>query len=39
MFDLRMAARAALTVPLADPARVAGPGFRYRPDLTVEAST
>jgi hypothetical protein len=39
MFDLRMAARAAMTVPLADPARVAGPGFRYRPDLTVEASS
>jgi len=31
MFDLRMAARHALTVPLADPAKVAGPSFRYRP--------
>jgi hypothetical protein len=31
MFDLRVAARHALTVPLADPAKVAGPSFRYRP--------
>ena len=31
MFDLRMAACHALTVPLADPAKVAGPSFRYRP--------
>jgi hypothetical protein len=36
--DLRMAARQALTVPLADPAKVAGPSFRYRPDLAVEPS-
>jgi hypothetical protein len=33
MFDLRMAARQALTVPLADPTHVAGPSFRYRPKL------
>jgi hypothetical protein len=31
MFDLRIAARQAMTVPLADPAKVAGPSFRYRP--------
>jgi Ferritin-like len=31
MFDLRMAAHQAMTVPLADPAKVAGPSFRYRP--------
>ena len=31
MFDLRMAARHALTVPLADGTKVAGPSFRYRP--------
>jgi ferritin-like protein len=31
MFDLRMAARQAMTIPLADPAKVAGPSFRYRP--------
>jgi hypothetical protein len=36
MFDLRMAAKQALTVPLANPEQVAGPSFRYRPDLTVE---
>ena len=29
MFDLRMAARQALSVPLADPALVAGPAFLY----------
>jgi len=29
MFDLRMAARDAFTVPLADPAKVAGPAFKY----------
>jgi hypothetical protein len=33
MFDLRMAARHALTVPLAVPTQVAGPSFRYRPEL------
>ena len=38
MFDLRMAAKQALTVPLANPEHVAGPSFRYRPDLTVEPS-
>jgi hypothetical protein len=37
MFDLRMAARAALTTPLAVPTQVAGPSFRYRPDLKPEA--
>jgi len=31
MFDLRMAARVALTTPLADPSLVAGPSFRYSP--------
>jgi hypothetical protein len=31
MFDLRMAAMHALTVPLADPALVAGPAFFYKP--------
>jgi hypothetical protein len=31
MFELRVAARHAMTVPLADPAKVAGPSFRYRP--------
>jgi hypothetical protein len=31
MFDLRTAARHAMMVPLADPAKVAGPSFRYRP--------
>jgi ferritin-like protein len=31
MFDLRTAARHAMTVPLAVPTQVAGPGFRYRP--------
>ncbi len=29
MFSLRMAAKRALTVPLADPTKVAGPGFLY----------
>ena len=33
MFDLRTAARHALTVPLAVPTEVAGPSFRYRPGL------
>jgi hypothetical protein len=37
MFDLRMAAQHALTVPLVVPAQVAGPSFRYRPELTKEA--
>ena len=37
MFDLRMAAKHALTVPLAVSTQVAGPSFRYRPDLTKEA--
>jgi Ferritin-like len=36
MFDLRMAARHALTVPLAMPTQVAGPSFRYRPGLKQE---
>jgi Ferritin-like len=36
MFDLRMAARYALTVPLAVPTEVAGPSFRYRPGLKLE---
>jgi len=36
MFDLRMAAKHAVTVPLAVPTQVAGPSFRYRPDLTKE---
>jgi Ferritin-like len=31
MFDLRMAALHAITVPLADPAIVAGPAFLYKP--------
>jgi hypothetical protein len=31
MFDLRMAARVALTTPLADPSQVAGPSFLYTP--------
>lgn len=35
MFDLRMAAKHALTVPLAVPTQVAGPSFRYRPELTA----
>jgi hypothetical protein len=38
MFELRMTAKQALIVPLADPAKVAGPGFRYRPELTKEPS-
>jgi hypothetical protein len=33
MFDLRMAARAALATILRDSDRSAGPAFRYRPDL------
>lgn len=37
MFDLRMAAKHALTVPLATASQVAGPAFRYRVDLTKEA--
>jgi hypothetical protein len=36
MFDLRMAARHALTVPLAEPTQVAGPSFRFRPGLKQE---
>jgi hypothetical protein len=32
MFDLRMAAMHAMTVPLADPAKVAGPAFLYIPN-------
>jgi hypothetical protein len=35
MFDLRMAAEHALKVPLAVPTQVAGPSFRFRPNLTV----
>lgn len=38
MFDLRMAALHAFTVPLADPSRVAGPAFRYRPSPAGEAA-
>ena len=34
MFDLRMAAEHALKVPLAVPTQVAGPSFRFRPNLT-----
>lgn len=36
MFDLRMAAKHALTVPLAVLTQVAGPSFRYRPGLKGE---
>jgi hypothetical protein len=36
MFDLRTAARHALTVPLAVPTEVAGPSFRYRPGIKAE---
>jgi hypothetical protein len=36
MFDLRMAAKHALTVLLAVPTQVAGPSFRYRPNLKKE---
>jgi Ferritin-like len=36
MFDLRIAAKHALTVPLAIATQVAGPSFRYRPELTKE---
>jgi len=36
MFDLRVAARHAMTVPLAVPTQVAGPSFRYRPGLKQE---
>jgi hypothetical protein len=36
MFDLRMAAKHALTVPLAVATQVAGPSFRYRPTLKKE---
>jgi hypothetical protein len=32
-----MAAKHALTVPLTVATQVAGPSFRYRPDLTKEA--
>ena len=35
MFDLRMAAKHALGIPLAVPTQVAGPSFRYRPELTA----
>ena len=31
MFDLRMAAKVALQIPLADPDLVAGPAFLYTP--------
>ncbi len=37
MFDLRTAAKQALTVPLAVPTQVAGPSFHYRPNLKMEA--
>lgn len=33
MFDLRLAARKALTTPLAGTEEAAGPSFRFRPDL------
>jgi hypothetical protein len=33
MFELRMAANKAMTIPLAAPTQVAGPSFRYRPKL------
>jgi hypothetical protein len=33
MFDLTMAARAALAIPLKDGDRSAGPAFRFRPEL------
>ncbi|HEV7599486.1 MAG TPA: ferritin-like protein [Bradyrhizobium sp.] len=36
MFDLRMAAKHALTVPLAVSTEVAGPSFRYRPGIKAE---
>lgn len=36
MFDLRMAAHQAMTVPLASAAQVAGPSFRIRPGLQAE---
>lgn len=32
MFDLRMAAQVAFTTPLADPKKVAGPSFIYKPN-------
>ena len=32
MFDLRAAAKLALTAPLAVPTQVAGPSFRFRPN-------
>jgi len=38
MFDLRMAARWALTEPLADRAKVAGPAFLYRPQAVGASS-
>jgi hypothetical protein len=38
MFDLRMAARVALTTPLADPALVSGPSFVYSPSTTGASS-
>jgi hypothetical protein len=38
MFDLRMAALHAFTVPLADPARVAGPAFLYQPRPAGDAA-
>jgi Ferritin-like len=37
MFDLRTAAKHALTAPLAVPSQVAGPSFCYRPNLEKEA--
>src|SRR5262249_51751773 len=36
MFELRMAAKQAMIVPLAEPMQVAGPSFRYRPELLLE---
>jgi Ferritin-like len=37
MFDLRMSSKHALNVTLAVPTQVAGPSFRYRPELKMEA--
>jgi hypothetical protein len=36
MFDLRMAARHAMTVPLASGTQVAGPSFRIVPAVQAE---
>ncbi len=39
MFDLRLAAKQALGIPLAVPTQVAGPSFRYRPELSGGGAT